>query len=79
MQLQQKMDAEVKELQERLATTQAEFETINDDRVASMNKLNELNKKLLVAQQEKEAAHRKYAKEVREWKSSNQLIKIYDL
>ena len=73
------MDAEVKQLQERLATTQAEFETINDDRVACMNKLNELNKKLLVAQQEKEAAHRKYAKEVREWKSSNQLIKIHDL
>ncbi|RUS87685.1 hypothetical protein EGW08_004526 [Elysia chlorotica] len=63
-QLQQKMGAEVKHLQERLTSTQAEFETVNEDRVACMNKLNDLGKKLLQAQQEKEAAHRKCAKEL---------------
>lgn len=63
-QLQQKMTSEVKQLQERLVNTQAEFDAINDDRVTCMNKLNDLNKKLVAAQQEKEAAHRKYAKEL---------------
>ncbi|GFN83959.1 sodium channel and clathrin linker 1 [Plakobranchus ocellatus] len=63
-QLEQKMVTEVKQLQDRLASTQAEFETVNEDRITSMNKVNDLNKKILVAQQEKDAAYRKYAKEL---------------
>ncbi|CAL1544409.1 unnamed protein product [Lymnaea stagnalis] len=63
-QLKQQMGSEVKQLQDRLVNIQSEFEVVSEDRMASMDKINDLNKRLLAAQQEKEAAHRKFMKEL---------------
>lgn len=58
------MEAQVKQLQERLVSIQSEFEGANEDRVNSINKLNDMDKKLLAAIQERDAAQRKFMKEV---------------
>ncbi|XP_059147436.1 sodium channel and clathrin linker 1-like [Physella acuta] len=63
-QIKHQMGSEVKQLQERLTSVQSEFEAVNEDRLSSLNKVNDLNKKLLACQQEKEAVQRKFAKEL---------------
>uniref|UniRef100_A0A0B6ZX62 Sodium channel and clathrin linker 1 n=2 Tax=Arion vulgaris TaxID=1028688 RepID=A0A0B6ZX62_9EUPU len=58
------MEAETKRLQERLSSIQAEFEVINEDRVTSINKLNDMDKRMMEVQQERDGAQRKFMKEL---------------
>ena len=43
---------------------QQDFENLNEDRVRLLDEIDDMKKRLLAAQQEKEAAQRKYQKEV---------------
>ncbi|CAG5122516.1 unnamed protein product [Candidula unifasciata] len=58
------LEAEIKRLQERLSSIQSEFEVVNEDRMNLMNKLGEVDKKLVELQQERDAAYRKSIKEL---------------
>ncbi|BFZ15114.1 hypothetical protein BsWGS_18152 [Bradybaena similaris] len=58
------LETEIKQLQERLSSIQSQFEVVNEDRMDSVNKLNDMDKKLLESQQERDAAYRKFMKEL---------------
>jgi len=47
-----------------MSSLQQEFESVNDDRMRLSDDMDEMKKKLQAAQTEKEAAQRKYTKEV---------------
>ena len=44
---------------------QQDFENLNEDRVRLLDEIDDMKKRLQAAQQEKEAAQRKYQKEVK--------------
>ena len=48
---------------------QQDFDNLNEDRVKLLDEIDDMKKRLQVAQQEKEAAQRKYHKEVNYWKN----------
>lgn len=47
-----------------MSSLQQEFESVNEDRIKLLDEVDEMKKKLQAAQKEKEAAERKYHKEV---------------
>ncbi|XP_012945044.1 uncharacterized protein LOC106013554 [Aplysia californica] len=71
-------DSEVAQLQERVSGFQSQFEVASEEREANVNQINALNKKLLEANKEKEAAYRKCLKEVALMEQDQQ-VKTRDL
>jgi predicted nuclease with TOPRIM domain len=62
--LKDQLEGQINNYRERMSSLQQEFENVNDDRVKLLDDMDVLKKKLQSAQQEKEAAQRKYQKEV---------------
>lgn len=63
-QLKEQLEGQLNNYRERMSSLQQEFENVNDDRIRLLDEIDEIKKKLQTAQQEKEAAHRKYQKEI---------------
>jgi phage shock protein A len=57
-------DVKVQSLQDRLSRVQQEYDNANDDRLHHVDSINALTKKLQNAEQERDAMHRKFMKEV---------------
>ena len=51
-------------MKERMGHMEAEFEHLNEDRMRLLNDSDEMKKRVTSAEKEKEAANRKYQKEV---------------
>ena len=58
------MESQLTQMRDRMTTINLEFESVNDDRLKFLGEIDELKRKLQSARQEKEAAERKFNKEV---------------
>ena len=58
------MESQLTQMRDRMTTMNLEFESVNDDRLKFLGEIDELKRKLQSARQEKEAAERKFNKEV---------------
>ncbi|XP_060561830.1 sodium channel and clathrin linker 1-like isoform X3 [Ruditapes philippinarum] len=76
-QLKDQLEGQINNYRERMSSLQQEFENVNDDRVKLLDDMDVLKKKLQSAQQEKEAAQRKYQKEITIYEQENNM-KIRD-
>lgn len=63
-QLKGQLESQLSGTRERLMTMELEFENLNDDRVRYLDEIDKLKRQLQSAQQDKEAAQRKYNKQV---------------
>ena len=57
-------DSQIEQMKNRMKNMEQEFENLNDDRVSLQNAADEMKTEVLSARKEKEAANRKYHKEV---------------
>ncbi|KAJ8297995.1 hypothetical protein KUTeg_024526 [Tegillarca granosa] len=80
-QLKSQTDTEISQLKERMAVMNQEFEHLNDDRLRLLNEVDEMKRRVSLAEKEKENAQRKYQKEVQlsfifvnRWKEECQTI-----
>ena len=63
-QLKEQLEGQLNNNRDRMTGLQQDFENLNEDRVRLLDEIDDMKKRLLAAQQEKEAAQRKYQKEV---------------
>ena len=63
-QLKEQLEGQLNNNRDRMTGLQQDFENINEERVKLLDEIDEMKKRLQAAQSEKEAAQRKYQKEV---------------
>ncbi|KAH3841101.1 sodium channel and clathrin linker 1-like [Dreissena polymorpha] len=72
-QLKDQLESQLNNYRDRMSGLQQEFESCNDDRVRLQDEVDDIKKKLQTATQEKEAAQRKYQKEITIFEQENQM------
>lgn len=77
-QLKQQLEDQLNSSRDRMSQLQQEFENNNDDRLRLQDEVDELKKRLQAANQEKEAAQRKYTKEITIFEQDNNM-KLRDM
>ncbi|WAQ98644.1 SCLT1-like protein [Mya arenaria] len=70
-QLKEQLEGQLNSQRERISALQQDFEASNEDRMRLQDDLDELRKKVQTANQEKEAAQRKYHKEITIFEQDN--------
>lgn len=72
-QLKEQLEGQLNNNRDRMTGLQQDFENLNDDRVRLLDEIDDMKKRLLAAQQEKEAAQRKYQKEITIFENENNM------
>ncbi|KAL4229962.1 Sodium channel and clathrin linker 1 [Mactra antiquata] len=72
-QLKEQLEGQLNNYRDRMSSLQQEFENINDDRIKLLDDIDDMKKRLQSAQQEKEAAQRKYHKEITIFEQENNM------
>ena len=66
-QLKEQLESQMNSNRERMTELQQDFDNLNEERIKLLDEIDDFKKRLQAAQQEKEAAQRKYHKEVLNW------------